>query len=167
MDVIEAVGSRWHAATPHRRTGARRGARGTRRGRWAIVALLTLTGLTVAPHKAHADGITDLNVLASVQRWSIAYTLDPAYVERVILCESSGDVNAFNPSGASGVLQFKVDTFLELEARLDQDPTLAPGLSSFDPEYRGLWDADAQIHVFSWFLYHFGTIGVAQLWACA
>ncbi len=164
---VETTGSRWHAATHYRRAGVRRGAWGARGGRWAAVALLTLTGLVVAPYKAHADGITDPNVLASISYWSAAYQVDSDYITRVVLCESSGNVWAQNPSGASGVLQFMPATFIEIQAKLDADPTLAPGMSTYDYDARGLWDEDAQIHAFAWFLYHFGAFAVAQLWSCA
>jgi len=161
---IETTGSRWHAATPHRRAGARRGAR---RDRWAIVALLTLTSLVAVPHKAHADGITDPDVLASVGFWSQAYRVDSAYVERVILCESGGDRGAYNPSGASGVLQFMPATFNAIESDEMADMSVAPGLSGYDPETRGVWSYDAQIHLFCWLLYTQGYAAIAQRWACA
>jgi len=164
---IETTGSRWHAATPHRHAGARRGVRGARRGRWAIVALLTLVELIGVPHRAHADAITDPAVLASVGFWSQAYQVDSAYVERVILCESGGVVGAMNPSGASGVLQYLPGTFSAIESSEMADMSVAPGLSGYDPETRGVWSYDAQIHLFCWLLYTQGYAAIAQRWACA
>jgi len=164
---IETVGSRWHAATPHRRVGARRGARGARRGKWAIVALLTLTGLVAAPYKAHADGITDPNVLASVSFWSAAYNVDASYIERVILCESGGDVGAYNLSGASGVLQYQPATYESIREAEMADTNVAPGLLGYDPEVRGVWSSDAQVHLFCWLLHTQGYAAIAERWACA
>jgi len=86
---------------------------------------------------------------------------------RVIACESGGDVNAVNPSGAVGVLQYKPATFYAIQASELQDASLAPGLSVYDPEWRGVWDEDAQIHLFCWLLYTGGYGAIAQRWACA
>jgi len=158
---VETTGSHWHAATPHRGRGARRGAWGAQRGRLAIVALLTLTGLVVGPHKAHA-AIFDGAIM-----WGNAYRIDPAYIERVIDCESGGDPAAYNAaSGASGLLQFKAQTWVRLVGLLNQDTQLAPGLSAYDPEWRPMGDPDAQIHVFAWATYTYGTGFIRQLWVC-
>jgi len=155
---VETTGSRWHAATPHRRVGARRGARDARRGRWAIVALLTVVGLVAAPHRAHA-AIFDGAIV-----WGSAYRIDPAYIERVIDCESGGDPAAYNAaSGSSGLLQFEPQTWVWLVGLLNQDTQLAPGLSAYDPEWRPMGDPDAQIHVFAWAVAH----GYASQWVCS
>lgn len=163
---VETTGSRWHAATPYRAREARRGARGARKGRWAAVALLTLTGFVAAPHTAHADGITDPNVLASVAGWSAAYDVDPLYVDRVILCESGGDVWAQNPSGASGILQFMPASFEAIRQAEMADTAIAPGLNAPDPEWRGVWNYDAQIHLFAWVVAH-PAYGFLSWWVCS
>lgn len=159
---VETTGSRWHAVSPHRRVGARRGARGARRGKWAVVVLLTLVGLVAVPHKAHADGL-DTDVITSADYWGTAYNISPSYIERVIMCESSGDRYAYNVSGAIGILQVKVSTGIALENRLNADPTLAPGLMTFDPDYRDVTYYDTEIHLFAWASYH----GLGGLWECA
>lgn len=124
----------------------------------ATLALLALLGSGVGRVQALGQ------VEVSVQVWSAAYHLDPAWVTRILECESSFNPAAYNPSGASGVAQFMPSTFDELRAALDNDPTLAPGLSQFDPEYgRSLWDVDAAIHVMAWALAH----GQAWRWECA
>jgi len=161
---IETVGSRWHAATPHRRAGARRGGRGMRRGRWAKAAVAVLTAaLIVLPARhALAEGL-DADVVVSATYWGRAYNIDPAYIERVIMCESSGDRYAYNASGAIGILQVKVATGIALQNKLNADPTLAPGLTTFDPDYRDVTYYDTEIHIFAWSVAH----GLGGLWVCS
>jgi len=161
---VETVGSRWHAATPHRRAGARRGARGAWRGRWARVAVVATIGLLIALPGRHAlaEGL-DADVMASAQRWGSAYDIDPAYIERVIMCESSGDRYAVNPSGAIGIVQLMPSTGIALENKLNADPYMAPGLTTFDPDFRDVTYYDTEIHLFAWATYR----GLGGLWACA
>jgi len=56
--------------------------------------------------------------------------------------------------------QFMPATFATLEAQLNADPTLAPHLTAFDPEWRGVDDPDPQAHVAAWAWYR----GYRYLW---
>jgi len=161
---VETTGSHWHAATPHRRTGARRGARGARRGRWAEVAVVALTAalLSLPGRHALAEGL-DADVVASATYWGHAYDIDPAYIERVIMCESNGDRYAVNLSGAIGIVQIMPSTGIALENKLNADPYMAPGLTTFDPDFRDVTYYDTEIHLFAWATYR----GLGGLWACA
>ncbi len=126
------------------------------------MAVALAVALLSVPKHVHADSQVD----ASVSYWSAAYGVSSAYVERVIACESGGDVNAMNPSGVVGVLQYKPATFYAIQASELSDASLAPGLSVYDPERRGVWSYDAQIHLFCWLLYTGGYTAIARQWAC-
>lgn len=123
----------------------------------ATCALLALLG---GGGRVHALGQVEL----SIATWTAAYHLDPAWVTRILECESSLNPSAYNPSsGAGGVAQWEAPSYWEELAALNNDTTLAPGLSVFDPEQRGLWDADAAIHVMAHALF----VGHAWRWECA
>lgn len=127
----------------------------------AVAVAVALLGV---PKHVQAESQVD----ASVAYWSSAYGVSSAYVERVIACESGGDTFAVNSqSGAFGVLQYKPETFAEIEQAEMADSTIAPGLTAYDPETRGVWSYDAQIHLFCWLLYTGGYGAIAQRWACA
>jgi len=142
-----------------------------RRLRPVLTAVVVALTLAVAPRvmgggegasRAQAVAL-DADIVASAVYWGTAYRIDPLYIERVILCESGGDRYAYNVSGAIGVLQIMPATGIALENRLNADPTLAPGLTTFDPETRVMTDPDAQIHVFAWAVH----AGLEGLWTCA
>ncbi len=142
-----------------------------RRMRPVLTAVVVALTLAVAPRvmtggegasRAHAVAL-DADIVASAVYWGTAYRIDPLYIGRVILCESGGDRYAYNPSGAIGVLQIMPATGIALENRLNQDPTLAPGLTTFDPDYRDVTYYDTEIHLFAWAT-HWGLEG---LWTCA
>jgi soluble lytic murein transglycosylase-like protein len=100
----------------------------------------------------------------STRWWAWAYGINPDYLWHIAECESSGDPYAINPSGAVGLFQFKPATYVDLMARLNADPTLAPNLTSYDPEYRFM-EADegaAEAHVASWAIH----AGYGYLWQC-
>lgn len=125
----------------------------------AVAVAVALLGV---PKHVQAESQVD----ASVAYWSSAYGVSSAYVERVIACESGGDVNAMNPSGVVGVLQYKPLSFEVIRQAEMADTNLAPGLNAFDPEWRGVWSYDAQIHLFCWLLYTGGYTAIARQWAC-
>jgi len=170
--TTRTVSTGWAVAASGSRRGrvARCGSRGCAwcggRGRRAVTrvrALMFALSLAVAlagmgPRKASA-AVYDGAVV-----WGNAYHIAPAYIERVIDCESGGDTAAYNASsGASGLLQIEFATWVWLVGLLNQDSALAPGLTSYDPENRPMSDPDAQIHVFAWAVNH----GYARQWECA
>ncbi len=150
---------------PHRpgdRVLYRRAHTYTRRHHRAIAAGLLVGALLLAPMRSTAHA-ADL-VAPSLDAWAAAYGIPAASMEALAWCESGGDPNAYNAvSGAHGVLQFLPGSFAQGEAMLNADPTLAPNLSTFDPEYRGIDSYDAQAHVAAWLIYR----GYAAWWSCA
>jgi len=151
---VETVGSRWHAATPHRRVGARRGARGTRRGRWVRVAIAALTTVLVAlpGRHAHADAgyYPQCDTLADcVAFWSSAYGVSYAFEWCDAGQESTWGANMYNPTNpyVYGVYQMRQDTSDAIKRQLNTDMRLAPGLSYPDPEYGAWGDMETQVHL--------------------
>lgn len=100
---------------------------------------------------------------ASVIYWANAYNLNPDYMWRVALCESGGNPQAYNLSGAYGLYQYKSPTYYYFRDLLNADTTLAPGLTHYDPEYRDITSYDAQAHITAWAWAH----GLSWNWECA
>jgi hypothetical protein len=95
-----------------------------------------------------------------------AYGLNGDYMWAIAQCESGGDPYVYNAqdSGAAGLFQFMPETYYANRLALNMDTTLAPGLISFDPEYRDMF-ADggaAEAHLAAWMFYR----GKAGEWAC-
>jgi soluble lytic murein transglycosylase-like protein len=110
----------------------------------------------------HSETLTE----AYVRQWAINYHLSPDYMWSIALCESGGDPYISNAegSGAVGLFQFMPATYAAFREALNNDPTLAPGLSAFDPEYRDMFanDGEAEAHLAAWMFYR----GYSYLWAC-
>jgi len=124
----------------------------------AVVTLLLVLGSGVG--RIHALTESD----EAIARWTAAYPVSAAWVSSILECESGMNPTAYNPaSGASGIAEFMPTTFLEWRDRLNQDTRLAPGLTTFDPEFGDEWDVNAAIHVMVYALW----MGQAWRWSCA
>jgi hypothetical protein len=104
----------------------------------------------------------------SARFWAGAYGLDPDWFWSVAQCESSGNPYAVGPSSPEGapygLYQMKPATWQWLLALENADMSLAPHLTTYDPEWRGPGeDAGApQAHIAAWAMAH----GFGGLWQC-
>lgn len=106
------------------------------------LSLGTLASPTVGT-RADAPSVTE-----AITYWTRAYpSVSPWLVRRMIEIESGYNPGAYNPSGASGIMQFMPATYWAYRDELNNDRTLAPGLTAYDPEYGSLWEPWAAIHV--------------------
>jgi hypothetical protein len=100
-----------------------------------------------------------------IQKWSQLYNVSTGWMVDVAECESSLNPAAYNPSGATGLFQFKPTTYYYWRNILNWDTTYAPGLASqrqWDPEWRDVNDPEAQTHVAAYMFYR----GHSYEWEC-
>jgi hypothetical protein len=114
-----------------------------------------------------AKSMTDSEM--ATRQWAAAYGLSGDYLWGIVLCESNGNPYAVGPPSSEGtpygLAQIKPQTWAWLVQQENADTSLAPNLSTYDPETRAP-DADAgapEVHMLAWGIYH----GYAYLWACA
>lgn len=105
-----------------------------------------------------------------VRTWAQRYGLSPDYMWSIALCESGGNPFIRGPDLGDGMgppiglFQIKSSTYAMLRAALNNDPTLAPNLTWFDPEWGWIEDNDgaSSAHVAAWAWSH----GYRYLWEC-
>lgn len=123
-----------------------------------MVALLLVLGSGVG--RVHSTTLAE----QSARQWAVNYGLDPDWFWSIALCESSGNAGAYNAaSGASGLMQWKPESYQLALTILNNDTTLAPHLISYDPESRSYWDGDAAAHVAAYMMWR----GYSYWWECA
>ena len=122
-----------------------------------LATLLALIVLALGPATSHALSYGEY----ATRTWVARYGLDPDRLWNMALCESSGNSQAVGPDMGDGygkpigLFQMKVATFYQLRQQENDDPTLAPNMTTFDPEYRGMEDMDgaAEAHIVAWSVY--------------
>ena len=82
-----------------------------------------LTSPTVEIIEPPLDTLTPVEV---IQRYSKLYGTDPVLIEKVMLCESSGNPNAVNRNEPNkvlsvGIMQFQEPSFNYLEKQMGED----------------------------------------------
>lgn len=86
---------------------------------------------------------------SQMKYWCNFYGCNPDTLHRVMMCESGGNPKAYNPSGASGLMQFMPPTFRYYSAKA--------GITN-----SSIWNTSHQIQTTAYMF----SIGEARQWVC-
>jgi hypothetical protein len=133
---------------------------------WIAILLAVILNIVLAVRASHSETMGEY----WTRTWAQRYGLSSDYMWSIALCESGGNPFIRGPALGDGMgppiglFQIKSSTYAMLRAALNNDPTLAPNLTWFDPEWGWIEDNDgaSSAHVAAWAWAH----NYSYLWEC-